>query len=379
MEFLKGLGFKLPQTSAPRNTNAQGGIPVAPGESQAAPPPWEQFVSSGSSAQPPSWSEVKTHNNVAAQVLRDQGSHVHKALVATLSPGPLLPAAVKIEWNVDPNQPVKATLANRPDVKLNPMVADDGQIYVQLEPAGPNSNPQAPYLVFNPQTLSSGLSEGLRPDGQGGFTRGMQEYHNADGSFTLIANEKRTPTQGGVVTEHTRVDLGTDGKLVGADLQQRPAQGLSGALGGLMGQNASTTSTPAQDVQMTPQGLQFTHGTPNSLDQTLNQVRDKAHQWGEQASDAATAFNHKVSGKLEGRLKEFWDFGMKGGLLGTKGITLGTGMWNKTQPSQPPTPPAPPRVSVLHPFSPVLATTPGALFPGLQALMSDAPKALPPG
>ena len=355
-------------------TPTQSGPPPLPTEA----PPAEQFTPSQGPAPVAAWSAVQTQNQVSAQLLRDTGSQVNKALVATLSPGPLLPAAVKIEWNVDPEQPLKASLLDRPDVKLNaPILANDGQIYVQLEPAGPHSNPEAPYLVFNPQTLSHGLADRTHDDGQGGHMRAMQEYHNADGSFLLVANEHTKATPEGLTEKHfTQVSMTPTG-MQATDVDQTPTQGmLSGGLSGLWGQptpQLTTTQTPASDVQVTPNGLQVTHGTPKgSYLPTMDQVKEKASQIGDQASSAATNLNKKTSGLLSGRMKEFFDYGMKGGLLGHKGYNVGQGFWNKSTQAADPSipPPVPPKVSLLHPFSPILASQPGALFPGLASLLS---------
>lgn len=374
MNIANSFGPIQPVRFAPPATPT-GGIPVVPGDA----PPTEQVTLGQTPAAAAGWNAIQTNNQVNAQVLRDQGGQVNKALVATLSPGPLLPCAVKLEWNVDPQQPLKASLVDRPDVKLNnPVMADDGQIYVQLEPGGPGSNPSAPFLVFNPQTLSHGLSDGMRQDGQGGFTRSMQEYQNTDGSFMLIANEQRKATPEGLLEKHfTRVDVSPTGMMKATDIDEAPTQGmLAGGLSGLWGQpkpQTTTRETPATDVRPTQEGLQITHGAPaGSYLPSLDELKEKAGQIGDQATTAATNLNHKTSGLLKGRMKEFFDFGMGGGLLGKKGHNVGQGLWNKATADTPPVAPqpAPPRISLLHPFSPVMASNPGALFPGLATLLS---------
>lgn len=380
--ILSNLG---PTTPVNRAAAPTGGIPMAP---TAAPGPQETVTLGSTPAAPEAsnWTHQRGNNGVTQSTLKDQAGKTTQAVVATLAPGPLVPAGITFKWSAENPGAVTASLTDRPDVKLpQPSIADDGQIYLQIEPQGQGSNPAAPFLVYNPTTLAHGLSDGMRPDGQGGYVRGTQEYQNADGSFTIIANEHRTEAG----TTYTRIDAGQQG-LKAADVTEKPisktAQAVEqyaswavlGPLAMLMPKKENPgvkkSETPAE-VQNTGQGLQVTHAASGSWNlPSLGQVGEKAGQIYDQASTSATSFNQNVSGKLGGSLKGMWDDIMGGGLLGKKGYNVGQGFFNKGAAAPPPPPAAPPqappaaRISTVHPFT---AVAPAALFPGLSAALAQ--------
>jgi len=377
-----------PTTPVNRAAASPGGIPMAPAAVPAGP---QETVTLGQAPAAPeasNWTHQRGNNGVTYSTLKDQAGKTTQAVVATLAPGPLVPAGVTFKWSAENPGAVTASLTDRPDVKLpQPSIADDGQIYLQLEPQAQGSNPAAPFLVFNPTTLAHGLSDGMRPDGQGGFVRGTQEYQNADGSFTIIADEHRTDKG----TTYTRIDA-NQGQLKAADVRETPvsktAQAVEqyaswavlGPLAMLMPKKESPgvkkSETEAQ-VRNTGQGLEVTHPSGGGFGinlPSLGQVSEKAGQIYDQASTSATNLNQNVSSKLGGTVKGLWDDIMGGGLLGKKGYNVGQGFFNKGAATPPPPPAAPPqappaaRVSTVHPFS---AVAPATLFPGLSAALAQ--------
>ena len=156
-------------------------------QTEAPPTPGEQVQLSPQIASAPE--VVTTRSGVHTEVTRGAFG---TALKAALPAGGLLPAPLIIESIQGPNGTTHSAYVQKGDEKVAVPVAttSDGRFAVTMDPGNAN----APLLMFDPQSMDFGLLSPLKSDGAGGHTRTLQEFNHADGSKTIVQDERTSAT-----------------------------------------------------------------------------------------------------------------------------------------------------------------------------------------
>lgn len=322
-----------------------GGLTGIPGKpvvaAPTAPPAAPDQVTLGQ-APPAAPQTVQTPSGVVVTSARDQQG---VALQAALPTGALLPAPVVIEGLISGKDSIFEARLVGSNQPLPAGMGADGKVYVQLEPS-------APLVVFDPQTLDYGLASPMVAGPNGALQRQMQEIVHADGSRSVIYNEQfRSASQPGE-QEHsfTRVDYKA-GKLDAAQVTVRGAAAqLARAVSGepsrpqaMTQGGASQVAAPGGAPRPWPSALsRIPRGRPSPIQETP--LSAQAHPDGTITLSGGSLLDHAKQAATSGKL---FDSPLMN--------------WWKSRQAE--------AVRIV-PFSAVLASNPGAVFPGLVEALS---------
>lgn len=312
-----------------------GGIPGAPTRvatpAPAAPQAPADAVTLGQAPPAPAApvpQVVHTPSGVDAQVLcSQQGLAFEAALPA--GAGGLIPVGLLLQGITDGKQgQVQASVAGNQQ-PLPAAIGNDGRVYVQVE-AG------APLVSFDPATLDFGLSSPMTVDQAGTQRRQLHEIVHADGNRMVIHDEQIKPgPQGTQERTFTRID-DRNGLVSGAQYTMH---------------EGGKAAAPQQSTAMKIGMAVLTNGMSLLMPQAGGAPRDE---------QTAVTVQRQPNGAYSLAGGSFMDHAKK---AATGGLRFESPLmnWMKGRNA--------PAVTVM-PFSAVLATNPGAVFPGVMAALA---------
>lgn len=323
--------MNIQQTPGFAPTAPLGGIPGAPSRVAAPAPAAPQAPADGVTLTqaPPAPQTITTPSGVSAQVLRSQQGLAYSAALPA-GAGGMIPVGLLLQGATDgKTSQVQAVLADNPQVALPAGVGTDGRVYVQLEA-------NAPLVSFDPVSLDFGLSSPMTVDASGTQSRQLQELVHADGSRTLIHDEKIQPGQNGAQTRSfTRIDA-KNGQMTAAQVTQQE--------GGQPQQQGMSAAKIGMAVLTSGMSLLMPSGGGNGKTET-----------------ALTA-TRNADGSIGLGGGSFMDHAKKSATGGLKFDSPLMNWWKGRNA---------PSVSVM-PFSVTMAANPGAVFPGVVAALMAA-------